>query len=65
MEGDIDTRRSTTVHFFTIGAKIVSCILKFQRVVSLSKMEENYVISTEASKEMLWLHGFIEELGKK
>jgi hypothetical protein len=34
-------------------------------VVALSTKEEEYVVATEASKEMIWLHRFMEELGKK
>jgi hypothetical protein len=39
--------------------------LKLQKVVALSTTEAKYVVATEASKEMIWLHRFIEELGKK
>jgi hypothetical protein len=39
--------------------------LDFETVVSLSTMEAEYVFSTEASKEMIWLQRFMEELGKK
>ena len=28
-------------------------------------MEAEYVATTQASKEMIWLHRFMEELGKK
>jgi hypothetical protein len=44
---------------------IVSCILKLQKVVSLSTTKEKYVVATEDSKEMIWLQRFMEELGKK
>ena len=36
-----------------------------QQVVALSTMEAEYVAATEASKEMIWLQRFMEELGKK
>jgi hypothetical protein len=38
---------------------------KLQKVVSLSTREAEYVAATEASKEMIWLQRFMEELGKK
>ena len=38
---------------------------KLQQVVALSTMEAEYVAATEASKEMIWLQRFMEELGKK
>ena len=28
-------------------------------------IEARYVAATEAGKEMIWLHGFLDELGKK
>jgi hypothetical protein len=36
-----------------------------QKVVALSTTEAEYVAATEASKELIWLHRFMEELGKK
>jgi hypothetical protein len=65
MEGDKDSRRSTTWYVFTIGGTTVSWISKLQKVVSLSTIEAEYVAATEASKEMIWLQRFMEELGKK
>jgi hypothetical protein len=65
MAGDKDSRRSTTEYVFTVGGTTVSCISKLQKVVSLSTMKEEYVVATEASKEMIWLQRFMEELGKK
>jgi hypothetical protein len=65
MAGDKDSRRSTTWYVFTIGGTTVSWISKLQKVVSLSTTEAEYVVATEASKEMIWLQRFMEELGKK
>ena len=65
MAGDKDSRRSTTGYVFTIGGTIVSWISKLQKVVALSTIEAEYVVATEASKEMIWLQRFMEELGKK
>ena len=31
----------------------------------MSTTEAEYVAATEAEKEMIWLHGFLNELGKK
>jgi hypothetical protein len=36
-----------------------------QKVVALSTTEAEYVVATEASKEIIWLQSFMEELGKK
>ena len=36
-----------------------------KKVISLSTTEAKYVVATEASKEMIWLQSFMEELGKR
>ena len=65
MAGDRDSSRSTTGYVFTVGGTAVSWISRLQRVVALSSVEVEYASLTEASKEMIWLHRFMEELGKK
>ena len=65
MAGDKDTRRSTTGYVFTIGGTAVSWASKLQKIGSLSTTEAEYVALTEASKEILWLDRFLEELGHK
>jgi len=65
MVGDRDNRRSTTGYVFTVGGTTVSWVSKIQSVVALSTIEAEYVTATEASKEMIWLQRFLDELGKK
>ena len=65
MAGDRDSSRNTTWYVFTVGGTAVSWISRLQRVVALSSAEAEYVALTEASKEMIWLQRFMEELGKK
>ena len=65
MAGDKDNRRSTTGYVFTIGGTIVSWISKLEKVVALSTTEVEYVAFIEASKEIILLQRFMEELGKK
>jgi hypothetical protein len=65
MEGDKDSKRSTMGYIFTIGGTTVSWISKLQKVVALSKTKAEYVVATEASKEMIWLQRLMEKLGKK
>jgi hypothetical protein len=55
MESDKYSRRSTTWYVFTVGGTTISWILKLQKVVSLSKIEEEYVDATKAIKEIIWL----------
>jgi hypothetical protein len=61
MIGDKDNRRSTTGYVFTVGGTTISWILKLKKVFALSTTEGEYVVSIEASKEMIWLHRFMEE----
>ena len=65
MEGDRDNMRRTTGYVFTVGGITVSWVSKIQSVVALSTTEAKYVAATEASKEMIWLQRFMDELGKK
>ena len=62
MAGDKDSRRSTIGYVFTIGGIAVSWISKLQKFVALSTTEAEYVNATEASKEMICLQRFMEEL---
>ena len=55
MEGAKDCKRSTIGYVFTIGGKIVIWISKIQNVVALSTIEEEYVVVTKTSKEIIWL----------
>ncbi|RVW62119.1 Retrovirus-related Pol polyprotein from transposon TNT 1-94 [Vitis vinifera] len=63
--GDIDSRKSTTGFVFTLGGTAISWTSNLQKIVTLSTIEAEYVAATEVGKEMIWLHGFLDELGKK
>ena len=63
--GDIDSRKNTTGFVFTLGGTAISWASNLQMIVTLSTTEAEYVAATEAGKEMIWLHGFLVELGKK
>ena len=63
--GDIDSRKSTTGFVFTLGGTAISWASNLQKIVTLSTTEAEYVAATEAVKEMIWLHGYLNELGKK
>jgi len=65
MSGDRDNKRSTIGYVFTVGGTTISWVSKLQSVVVLSTIEVEYVVATEASKEMIWLQRFLDELGKK
>ena len=62
---DIDSRKSTTGFVFTLGGTVISWALNLQKIITLSTTETEYVAATEAKKEMIWLHDFLDELGKQ
>ena len=63
--GDIDNRKSTTGFVFTLGGTAISWTSNLQKIIILSTIEAKYVAATKAGNEMIWLHGFLNELGKK
>ncbi|WJZ95352.1 hypothetical protein VitviT2T_014128 [Vitis vinifera] len=63
--GGIDSRKSTIGFVFTLGGTTISWASNLQKIVTLSTTEAEYVAATEVGKEMIWLHGFLDELGKK
>ena len=63
--GDTDSRKSTTEFVFTLGGTTISWASNLQKIVTLSTIEAEYVAATEAGKEMILLHGYLDELGKK
>ncbi|KAE8657593.1 ABC transporter B family member 6 [Hibiscus syriacus] len=65
LAGNVDIRRSTTWYVYTLGGTAVSWVFQLQKIVALSTTEAEYVAVTEASKEMVWLQSFLEELDKK
>jgi len=65
LAGDINSRKSTTGFVFTLGGTAISWVSNLQKIVALSTTEAEYVAGIEAGKEMIWLHSFLDELGKK
>ena len=63
--GDINSSKSTARFVFTLGDTAISWASNLQNIVILSTTEVEYVVPTEAGKEMICLHGFLNELGKK
>ena len=62
---DIDSRKSTIGFVFTLGGTAISWASNLQKIVTLSTTEVEHVAAIEARNEMIWLHGFLDELGKK
>ena len=65
LASDTDSRKSTIDFVFTLGGTTISSALNLQNIVALSTTEAEYVAVTEAGNEMIWLHDFLDELGKK
>ena len=63
--GDIDNRKSTTRFVFTLGGTAISWASNLQKIITLSITEVEYVAAIKAGKEIIWLHGSLDELGKK
>lgn len=61
----IDDRKNTTEYSFILEGTTISWALKLVKIVALSTTEADYVAVTEASKEMVWLQLFLEDLGQK
>ena len=62
---DIASRKSITEFVFTLSGTFISWASNLQKIVTLSITEVEYIAATESIKEMIWLHGFLDELGKK
>lgn len=63
--GDRDSGKSTTGYIFTVAGTTLSWVSQLQKVVALSTTEAEYVAIIEASKEIMWLQDYMEELHRK
>eukprot|EP00253_Pinus_taeda_P034842 PITA_34842 len=62
--GDLDKRRSTTGYVFTLAGRAISWMSKLQETVALSTIEAEYIATSDASKEAIWLKGLLDEIGR-
>eukprot|EP00253_Pinus_taeda_P031334 PITA_31334 len=61
--GDLDQKRSTSVYVFNLFGGAVSWMSKKQSVVALSTTEAEYMATTHASKERVWLQRLCSSIG--
>eukprot|EP00253_Pinus_taeda_P003076 PITA_03076 len=61
--GDLDQRRSTSGYVFNLFGGAVSWMSKKQYVVALSTTEVEYMATTHASKEAVWLRRLCSSMG--
>jgi hypothetical protein len=54
--GDMDRRRSTSGYVFNLFGGAISWMRKRHDVVALSTIDVEYMATTHASKEAIWLH---------
>ena len=62
MAGDLDERKSTTGYAFYLGSTAFTWSSKKQPVVALSSCEAEYIASSSAVCEALWLRNLLKEL---
>ncbi|KAK4407754.1 Copia protein [Sesamum angolense] len=60
--GDASDRRSTSGYFFNIGSVVVSWCSKKQSTVALSSTEAEYMATTIATQECIWLKRLIGDI---
>ncbi|KAK4388605.1 Retrovirus-related Pol polyprotein from transposon TNT 1-94 [Sesamum angolense] len=60
---DRDSRKSTTSYVFTLCGACISWKSQLQNIVALSTTEAEYIATTEAFKEAIWLKGILTEIG--
>jgi ATP-binding cassette subfamily B (MDR/TAP) protein 1 len=53
LTGDIYSKKSTIGFIYTLGNTTICWALKLQKIVSLSITEAEYIVVTEAGKEMV------------
>ena len=65
MAGDLNCRKSASGYLFTFAGGDISWQSKLQKCVSLSTTESEYIATTKARKEMMWVKRFLQELDLK
>jgi hypothetical protein len=60
---DLDRRRSTSRYVFNLFGGAISWMSKRQAIVALSTIESEYMATTHASKEVVWLQRLCSGIG--
>ncbi|RDY03187.1 hypothetical protein CR513_13261, partial [Mucuna pruriens] len=63
MAGDIDSRKSTSDYLINFVGGTVAWQSKLQKCVALFTTKVEFIIITEACKELLWVKKFLQKLG--
>jgi len=59
MAGDVDSKKSTSGYMMTFAGGVVSWQSRLQKCVAPSSTEAEYIVVTEAAKELLWMQKFL------
>ena len=63
MVGDVDSIKSTSGYLITFSRGAMSWQSRLQKCLALSTKKDEYIATTEASKELLWMKKSLQELG--
>ena len=63
MARDVDSKKFISGYLITFSRGAVSWQSRLQKCFALSTTEAEYIAITEASKELLWMKKFLQELG--
>ena len=63
MAGDIDSKKSTSSYLINFAEAAVAWQSRLQRCLTLSTTKAEFIVITEACKELLWLKKLLQELG--
>ena len=63
MDGDVDSRKSTSGYLTTFARGVVSWQSNLQRCVALSTTEAEYIVVSKADKEVKYMKNLLHELG--
>lgn len=53
---DLNKKRSTTIHVYLFGGRLVSWRLMLQETIAQFRTKAKYMIATKATKKIMWLN---------
>ena len=62
-QSDLEFGKSTSGYVFTLGGGAISWRSVNQSSIADSTMEVEYIVASEAAKEVMWLRNIIMDLG--
>ena len=65
VHGDNHDKRFTGGYIFLLYGSLISWQSMVQKVIALSTTEAEYMSTTEAGCELVWIRGILQEIGRK